>query len=238
MDKQIFNIIFFSLFAFVISIFLVNRITLCNETTKYKTLDEVLLEVEKADGEFKTMKAGIVITRTIPLLESTEISKGKIHYKKPDRLLLKFDPPRDEVNIIDGKHIWVYHPKAKQVEKYTINKGKQTSQSLNFFGFGYGESVASARKDYTISLTDTTEIGKKCFYVLDLLPRNTSTQYTKIRLWIDEGLWLPVKIELHESGGEVVNIIEFDHIKLNSRMSDKLFVFDVPRGVEVVEPFQ
>lgn len=238
MDKRIFNAIFFSLFAFAISIFLVNKTILCKESTNTKTLDEVLLEVEKADGEFKTMKANIVITRTIPLLESTEISKGKIHYKKPDRLLLKFDPPRDEVNIIDGKHIWVYHPKARQVEKYAINKGKQTAQSFDFFGFGYGESVASARKDYNISLTDATEIDKECFYVLDLLPRNTSTQYTKIRLWIEEGLWLPVKIELHESGGEVINIIEFDRMKLNSRMSDKLFVFDVPRGVEVIEPFQ
>ncbi|MBM4056577.1 MAG: outer membrane lipoprotein carrier protein LolA [Planctomycetes bacterium] len=238
MNKYFLKITFFSIFALATGLFPVNKAVLCKESANVKTLDEILLEIEKADGEFKTMKADIVITRTIPLLDSTEVSQGKLQYKKPDRLLLKFDPPRDEVNIIDGKHIWVYHPKEKQVEKYSVTREKQTAQDINFFGFGYGESVASARKDYTISLMDTTQIKGKRFYVLDLLPKDTSSQYKEIRLWIEEGLWLPVKIELHESGGEVINLIEFDHIKLNSRISDKLFVFDVPRGVEVIEPFQ
>lgn len=237
MGKRIFNSTIFSLFASALIIFLVNRASLCSEQAKRKTLDEVLLAIEKADGEFKTMRANIAITRTIPLLDSTEVSRGKMHYKKPDRLHLKFDPPRDEVNIIDGKHLWIYHPKAKQVEKYAVNKGERTAQSIHFFGFGYGESVASAKKDYTISLADTMEAGKKCFYALDLTPKSTSSQYAKIRLWIEEGVWLPVKIELHESGGEVVNLIEFESITLNSRMSDKLFMFDPPKGVEIIEPF-
>lgn len=237
MGKQIFNNTIFNIFAAALIIFLVSRASLCSEQTERKTLDEVLLAIEKADGEFKTMKANIAITRTIPLLDSTEVSRGKVYYKKPDRLHLKFNHPRDEVNIIDGKHLWIYHPKAKQVEKYAVNKGERTSQNIHFFGFGYGESVASAKKDYTISLTDTMEADKKRFYALDLTPKSATSQYAKIRLWIEEGVWLPVKIELHESGGEVVNLIEFESITLNNRMSDKLFVFDLPKGVEIIEPF-
>ena len=69
-------------------------------------------------------------------------------------------------------------------------------------------------------------------------PNDPKSQYSDIRLWVEEGFWLPGKIELYESGGEVVNIIELKDIKLNKGMSDKLFIFDVPRGIEVIEPFK
>ena len=79
---------------------------------------------------------------------------------------------------------------------------------------------------------------QKRFYILDLQPKDPKAQYSDIRLWVEEGVWLPSRIELYESQGEVVNVIELKNIKLNKGMSDKLFVFDVPRGVEVIELFK
>jgi outer membrane lipoprotein-sorting protein len=98
-----------------------------------KDLDSVLMEIEKANSAFKTLKANIVYTRTITLLESTETSQGEMSYKKPKKLYLKFYPPRNEINIMDGKYVWVYHPAEKQVEKYEMNHGKQSSQGMSFF---------------------------------------------------------------------------------------------------------
>ena len=109
---------------------------------------------------------------------------------------------------------------------------------MSFFEFGYGESVEAAKRDYTITLMDTKEDGKKRFYILNLQPKDPKAQYSDIRLWVEEGFWLPGRIELCESQGEVVNVIELKNIKLNKGMSDKLFVFDVPRGVEVIELFK
>lgn len=217
-------------------IFFFNRLILSKEVSTPKNLDEVLTEIEKANEAFKTLKADIVYTRTITLLESAETSQGEMSYKKPKRLYLKFYPPRNEVNIVDGRHVWVYHPAEKQVEKYEMNKGKQSSLGLSFFEFGYGESVDAAKKNYTITLLETKVEGKKRFYLLDLLPKDKKSQYSDIRLWVEEGFWLPGRIELYESEGEVVNVIELKNMKLNKSISDKLFIFDVPRGVEVIEP--
>ncbi len=223
-------------FAFLIAgIFLFNTLVLSSEISKPKNLGDILSEMEKANTAFKTLKASIVYTRTITLLESTEISEGELSYKKPKRMYLKFYPPRNEVNVVDGKYVWVYHPSEKQVEKYEMAGSKQSSQGVSFFEFGYGESVEAAKKDYTITLMDTKEDGKKQFYILDLQPKGPKSQYSDIQLWVEEGFWLPGRIELYESDGEVVNVIELKNIKLNKGMSDKLFVFDVPRGVEVIE---
>ena len=222
----------------IAGILVFNTLVLSREISKPKNLGDILSEMEKANTAFKTLKASIVYTRTIPLLESTEISEGELSYKKPKRMYLKFYPPRNEVNVVDGKYVWVYHPSEKQVEKYEMIDSRQSSQGVSFFEFGYGESVEAAKKDYTITLLDTKEDGKKRFYILDLQPKDPKAQYSGIRLWVEEGVWLPGRIELYESQGEVVNVIELKNIKLNKGMSDKLFVFDVPRGIEVVELFK
>jgi len=222
----------------IAGIFVFNTLVLSSEIPSPKNLSDILSEMEKANTAFKTLKASIVYTRTITLLESTEISEGELSYKKPKRMYLKFYPPRDEVNVVDGKYVWVYHPSEKQVEKYEMINSMQSSQGVSFFEFGYGESVDAAKKDYTITLLDTKEDGKNRFYILDLLPKDPKSQYSDIRLWVEEGFWLPGRIELYESQGEVVNVIELKNIKLNKGMSDKLFVFDVPRGVEVIELFK
>ncbi|HHT9137555.1 MAG TPA: LolA family protein [Candidatus Wunengus sp. YC60] len=228
------------LIVFVIlitGVFLFNIAAFSRETSNPKNIGDVLAEIEKANVAFKTLKAGIVYTRTITLLESTEVSEGELSYKKPKRMYLKFYPPRNEVNVVDGKYVWVYHPAEKQVEKYEMTSSKQ-SQGVSFFEFGYGETLEAAKKDYKITLLDTKEDGKKRFYILDLQPKDPKSQYSDIRLWVEEGFWLPGRIELYESDGEVVNIIELKNIKLNKGMSDKIFVFDVPRGVEVIELFK
>ncbi|MGQ3683799.1 MAG: LolA family protein [Candidatus Loosdrechtia sp.] len=223
------------LFLFV-NIFLSCGLALSRETSAREDLTDIFNEMEIANTAFKTMKADIVYTRTIALLEYTEVSHGEISYKKPRRLYLKFAPPRDEINIIDEKHIWIYRPAKKQVEKYDAGSS-DPSRGTSFLDFGYGSAVGKIRKDYDITLLDTKEEGKKWFYLLDLSPRDPRSHYSNIRLWVEEGFWLPNKIELYESDGEIVNIIELKNIKLNKSISDKLFRFDVPRGVEVIEPF-
>jgi outer membrane lipoprotein-sorting protein len=221
----------------VMNIILSHKLVFSRDTSGQKDLTEILNEMEMANAAFKTMKANIAYTRTIALLESTETSHGEISFKKPRKLYLKFASPRDEINIIDEKHIWVYRPAKKQVEKYDVGTSDST-QGTTFLDFGYGAAVGKIRRNYNITLLDTKEEGKKRFYLLDLSPRDPRSHYSNIRLWVEEGFWLPGTIELYESDGEIVNIIELKNIKLNKSISDKLFRFNVPRGVEVIEPFK
>ncbi|MEK7821951.1 MAG: outer membrane lipoprotein-sorting protein, partial [Planctomycetota bacterium] len=135
----------------------------------------------------------------------------------------------------DGEYLWVYHPQDKQVEKYLLTKGE--TKEMDFFQFGYEGSVRKAKENYHIELVSGS--GKDTPYVLKLTPKDVEPppQYSEIRLWVEEGLWLPVRMELYESGGEVINRIELRDIKLNRPLKEALFQFALPEGVEVVEPF-
>ncbi|HHT9154408.1 MAG TPA: LolA family protein [Candidatus Tripitaka sp. YC43] len=208
-------------------------------TSGGRDLESVLNEMEKANQSFVSMEAEVIYTRSIFLLEEEEVSDGKVYYQKPKKLRMEFKPPRDEVDVADGECLWVYHPQDKQVEKYRLSgstAGEGETKELDFFQFGYEGSVRKAKENYHIELVSGS--GKDTPYVLKLTPKGMEPppQYMEIRLWVEEGLWLPIRMELYESGGEVINRIELRDIKLNRPLKEALFQFALPEGVEVVEP--
>ncbi|MBT3354256.1 MAG: outer membrane lipoprotein carrier protein LolA [Candidatus Scalindua sp.] len=203
------------------------------------SLDEILEKVEAANSRLKTMDADVKYSRVITLLDSEEVSLGYLQYKKPKKLNLNFFPPRNEINIIDGTYIWIYHLNEKQVEKYKTTGDMDTPQGMDIFSLGYEYSTDKARKDYDITLLDDIETEEEALYHIELTPKDTfDSEYDRILLWVREGLWLPVQYQMFESDGEIINTVELSNIQINPDIPDKTFVLDIPDDVEVLEPFK
>ena len=203
------------------------------------SLDEILAEVEGANARLKTMDADIKYSRVISLLDSEEVSLGYLQYKKPKKLNLNFFPPRNEINIIDGTYIWIYHLEEKQVEKYKISSDMDSPQGMDIFDLGYEYTTEKAKENYNITLLDDISTKEEALYHIELIPKDTfNSEYDRILLWIREGLWLPVQYQMFESDGEIMNTIELTNIQINPDISDKIFVLDLPDDVEILEPFK
>jgi outer membrane lipoprotein-sorting protein len=203
------------------------------------SLDEILEKVEEANSRLKTMDADIKYSRVISLLDSEEVSLGYLQYKKPKKLNLNFFPPRNEINVIDGTYIWIYHLKENQVEKYEIGGDMDSPQGMDIFDLGYGYTTERVKENYTITLLDDIPTKEEALYHIELIPKDTfDSEYDRILLWIREGLWLPVQYQMFESDGEIINTIELSNIQINPDIPDKIFVLDLPDDVEVLEPFK
>ncbi len=203
------------------------------------SLDEILERVENANSRLKTMDADIKYSRVISLLDSEEVSLGYLQYKKPKKLNLNFYPPRNEINVIDGTYIWIYHLEENQVEKYEIGGDMDSPQGMDIFDLGYGYTTEKVKENYTITLLDDISTNEEALYHIELIPKDTfDSEYDRILLWIREGLWLPVKYQRLESDGEIINTIELTNIQINPDIPDKIFVLDLPDDVEILEPFK
>ena len=201
--------------------------------------EEILKKVEKANTNLKTMEADIKYSRVISLLDSEEISNGKLRYKKPQKVNISFPPPRNEINIIDGSYVWICHLDEKQVEKYKINGDAGVSQGMDIFELGYDYTAENIKKNYEVSLLDDISKEEGTLFHFELIPLDMSeSQYSRILLWISESIWLPVQFQLYESDGEIVNTIELSNIQINTEMPDALFKLDLPGDVEIIEPFK
>ncbi|MGR3173056.1 MAG: LolA family protein [Candidatus Scalindua sp.] len=200
-------------------------------------LEEILKKVEEANSRLETMAADIKYSRVITLLDSEEVSVGFLQYKKPKLININFFPPRNEINIIDGSYIWIYHIEERQVEKYEMSG--DSPQGVDIFELGYNYTVEKINRNYEITLLDVISTEEETLFHLELIPRETFySEYERTLLWIKEGLWLPVQYQLFESDGEIINTIELSHIEINTEIPDNAFVLDLPDDVEIIEPFK
>ncbi len=234
--NKIFYYIITATFCFII----LNQADLyCTDDHISYSLDEILERVENANSRLKTMDADIKYSRVISLLDSEEVSLGYLQYKKPKKLNLNFYPPRNEINVIDGTYIWIYHLKENQVEKYKIGGDMDSPQGMDIFDLGYGYTTEKVKENYTITLLDDISTNEEALYHIELIPKDTfDSEYDRVLLWIREGLWLPVQYQMFESDGEIINTIELTNIQINPDIPDKIFVLDLPDDVEILEPFK
>ena len=226
--------------AIVICLITVNQTdSFCSDSHISYSLDEILEKVESANARLKTMDADIKYSRVISLLDSEEVSLGYLQYKKPKKLNLNFFPPRNEVNIINGTDIWIYHLKEKQVEKYKISGEIGSPQGMNIFELGYEYTTDKVKENYNITLLNDISTNEEALYHIELIPKDIfNSEYDRILLWVREGLWLPVQYQMFESDGEIINTIELSDIQINPEISDEIFVLDLPDDVEILEPFE
>jgi len=201
-------------------------------------LDEILTNVEEANSELDTMEAEIKYSRVIALLDSEEVSVGFLQFKKPKLVNVNFFPPRSEINVIDGSYLWIYHIEERQVEKYEMS-GDDSPQGVDIFELGYDYTAEKVKRNYEITLLDVISTEEETLVHLEFIPRKTfDSEYDRTLLWIKEGLWLPVQYQLFESDGEIINTIHLTHIEINTEISDKEFVLNLPDDVEIIEPLK
>lgn len=214
--------------------------TVCSSSDnigKYE-LDEILANVEEANSKLDTMEAEIKYSRVITLLDSEEVSTGFLQFKKPKLINVNFLPPRNEINVIDGSYLWIYHIEERQVEKYEMS-GNDSPQGVDIFELGYDYTVEKVKANYEVTLLDVISTEEETLFHLELIPRKTfDSEYDRTLLWIKEGLWLPVQYQLFESDGEIINTIHLTHIEINTEISDNEFVLNLPDDVEIIEPFK
>jgi len=194
-------------------------------------LDSILKEMDKRQREIKDLKANFSQEKILELLEEKLISQGKMKYKKPDRMSWEYFEPDPLLMIIKGKGMWLYYPDMKVAEKYDLERAGET---LGLF-VGFGKSVEYLKKNYRIRLLEE----KKDFYCLELIPRREEElrYLSKIILWVNTKEYWPVKTKIFEPNGDTT-LIEFKDIEINTKIPDSEFEFQVPKGVEVVEPLK
>lgn len=230
MNKNIY-IIFIFAFTFCLLIY-------SSTSVGDNRLEEILKKVEEANARLKTMEADIKYSRVIALLDSEEVSIGTLKYKKPKQINIRFMPPRNEISVVDGSYIWIYHPEERQVEKYKMNSNR-APQGMDIFDLGYEYNVEKIKENYSITLLDNISTEEGTLFHIELIPKDTfDSEYDRILLWVREGLWLPVQFQLFESDGEIVNTFELSNILINTEIPDKTFILNLPEDVDIIEPFK
>lgn len=149
-------------------------------------------------------------------------SSGTMALQRPGRFLWKTKAPMEQLVVADGKKMWVYDVDLEQVSVKNQEKGLGGTAAL--FLSGYGDTVA---RDFNV-----TQKMQGQTMVFDLRSKSSKANFQRIKLMFAQDKL--TGLELHDQLGQTT-VVSLNQIKLNPKLSQTLFQFKPPKGVDVVK---
>lgn len=150
--------------------------------------------------------------------------EGTVYYRRPGRMRWEFAPPQAELIVSDGERIYTYQPDLNQVVETPLKTAFKSS-SVTSFLLGIGD----IERDFDASLPPSGKSDSSLVHV-DLVPKGGGQ---KIELGLDPKTYDVASLRLTDALGNVTRI-SFADIKTNIALKESLFVFNVPKGADIV----
>jgi len=153
-------------------------------------------------------------------------ASGTVIYKKPGKMVWRYEKPEEHLYIASGNTIWDYSPKEKEVYVLPMKDALYKS-----FLLGLG----NISEDFEVSFHSGRKMNSDGLYQLDLVPKNEAERETLgvITLYVDPETFLVKKTQMTDSFGNR-NRIAFKDMETNVELADAMFEFEPPPGVTVI----
>ena len=153
--------------------------------------------------------------------KAVSTSSGTMAIQRPGHFRWQTKNPMEQLIVADGKNMWVYDVELEQVSVKKQDKGLGGTAAL--FLSGYDNSVAN---DFIVE-----EHNKGKLLVFDLKARAHKENFQRIQLaFSGDDL---TSLQLFDQLGQVTKV-DFSQEQRNIKLSDSLFKFRPPKGVDVV----
>jgi outer membrane lipoprotein carrier protein len=160
------------------------------------------------------------------LLRTKTTEQGTVAIKRPGRMRWVYTKPERKEFVSNGTRIYSYLPADKQVIVAPVPASDQTTPAL--FLTGRGHLV----RDFTATFAELP--GATAGLVgLRLVPKREDPEIESLLLGVDaSSLQIRQLVAADRQGGRSTFL--FNNVKENRRLSDTLFEFRIPRGVDVI----
>ncbi len=170
---------------------------------------------------------------TVSFKQDTTTSSGRLSYKAPDKLNIRFDIPSGQVINFDGKKLDVSLPS----QKVWLEQEYKALPDDQLAGIATGPGLAVLRAQYSVAYLvspdpvpldkDTNELVTKLKLVA-----SASTSYSDMIVSVKDQLIR--RIEATLTNGSTM-VVDFTNMKPNAAVPDQRFVFVAPGDYELVK---
>jgi outer membrane lipoprotein carrier protein len=161
-------------------------------------------------------------------LKQQATEKGHLLVKKPGKMLWEYTTPEKKTFVSDGHKLYSYIPRDKQVIVSTVPPDDQAPAPALFL-----TGKGNIARDFNVTF-DTVAEAPAGMIALKLTPKKKEPDDNSLSLVLQPGtLNLAMLITVDPQGGR--SVFTFTNLKENVGLTDKLFVFKIPRGVDVIQ---
>ena len=149
---------------------------------------------------------------------------GILYLKKPGRMRWEYRSPEGKLFLSDGKHAWFYSPAMHQVEKSALKETDDLRAPLAFL---------MGRLDFRRDFREFRSTAEGELTRITGVPKSPRSPYRDVEFGVGRGGELS-QVRVTGQDGAVMQF-HFSDERLGGAVSEELFKFKVPAGVEVVE---
>lgn len=161
----------------------------------------------------------------VKTLNRTMKAFGKLSFKRPGKMFWRYDEPKNQFVLTDGKHLYFYQPEQNQVIKSPLKNAFRGDIPLSFL-LGLG----NLKKDFTATLKASDDHQN----VLRLEPKGEAGGYSEILLGVSKAssdiLWVSVR-----DAASNLTTLRFSAMRKGVGIQDSLFQVKIPEGADIVE---
>lgn len=188
------------------------------------TVDEVVRRIKESREKMKDFSADLLQEKKISLLKEKVVSKGRVRFKKPDRIFIEFFHPEASQMVYDGKTFLLYFKEEKMAERYQVQGNPVVERYLLFSRDPFQDRVAEWK----------IVEDRESFLVMEILPKVKETFFIKTKIWISKKDWGITGMEMVEKNGDTTTL-RYSNVRVNSGLSDSDFEIRLPKDVKVTE---
>jgi len=148
-----------------------------------------------------------------------ESSSGTMAISRPDRFRWVYQKPYEQVIVSDGKDLWVYDKDLQQVSVRPLKDMLAAGPALLLSG-----DYQALQRDFQVAAGDSPGWVR-------LRAKQGDWQFSHVRVHMDGSV--PDRLELTDSLGQTTRLT-LQSLQVNPKLSDGLFDFQPPAGVDVI----
>jgi outer membrane lipoprotein carrier protein len=201
----------------------------CVFSDELQPVGDIAQKIQSAYEKTKDLKADFIQEAMIKSIKKTEREEGRVFFKNPKNMLWEYTKPKGKKLVINSHTAWLYLANEKVAYSQKSESIFQAKFLMSFFS-GSGK----LKNDFIIQYAEPKAYDKDGNYLLVLIPKEKTVACNSVKLTIDKNNFYILQINFDDVMGNSTTL-KFSNISINTGLSQKMFQFRPPAGVEVFE---
>ena len=150
---------------------------------------------------------------------------GKLSFKRPGKMLWRYDEPKGQIVLTDGSHLYFLQPEQNQVIKSPLKNAFRSDIPLSFL-LGLG----NLKKEFNAVLKATENDQ----YILRLEPKGEAGGFSEILMGVSRSSADIAWVSIRDAANNLTSL-GFSNMKKGVGLQESLFRLKIPEGVDIVE---
>jgi len=185
--------------------------------------ETIIKKLQKKYDSIKDASVTYVQHVQFGVTKSEQSFTGTLTMKKGNKYRIEME---QQTIVTDGKSVWSLSKANNQV---LIDKFREDPKS-----FSIDKIFMNLPANYNAALIGKEKFGKNEVSILKLTPKKDKVNFKWMKVWIDTDDYIMKKIQILENSDNLITYT-LNEIKINQNVSDSIFQYVVPNGIEVID---